>query len=316
MEKINKAQKFMRIFKGEEDHEIWMVGGAVRDMVLGIEPYDIDFVTPKTPEEIKEILMEGGVFKRNIDMKDHAVGTVVVTYDDEVYEITTFRQETYAPGNRRPVVTFTTDIYADALRRDFNINSIYWDGRHNLFDPMGGLYYSNNGNNVPGKLSGVITANIGPEESYRVDPLRVLRLYRFAKKYDLTTYGAYPSEGSEYSIINLSFQTIRKELEKGFKVTGMYREYLAILPIIIPYFYALRSVPTYNFPYSGDPIDCWAFLMRTHIGPDGMPPALHINLIRKSLKMMEFSKEDIEKIVIATGLENQYLKDTWVQRRR
>lgn len=301
MNKIDKALGFMKLLRGDDEHEIWMVGGSVRDMVVGLEPVDIDFTTPKTPEEIKEILMKRGVFKRSIDMVDSKVGTVVVTYADEVYEITTFRKETYIPGNRRPVVEFTTDIYEDALRRDFNVNSIYWDGEHNFFDPMKGLAYADNGQVIPGELNHHLTTNVDAIHSYCRDPLRVLRFYRMSTKFGMIEEDV-PSLESLQNILSLSFQTLRKEMEKCM-TKPMYHRYLqeGIYRLVIPYF-TEGERHLHGVFFNDDLFQNWANLLKEHIGPSYLIPQSRINLIKKSLRMMEFSKEDIEKIVQATGL--------------
>lgn len=322
MEKIEKARKFMELFKSTQDEaDIYMVGGAVRDMVLGIDPDDIDFAVPYPPEGTKKILMEAGLFKRNIDMKDAAVGVVVVSWEDETYEITTFRAETYTPGNRRPEVKFAYEIVhpgeklidIDARRRDFNINSLYWDGEV-IYDPMEGLRYDEYTDKIiPGEINKVLRTNISQDESYKQDPLRILRALRFAQKYSLLNGGCLRSQMGY--LVNLSPQTARKEIEKGFRISEMFRRYdeTGVFELLIPFYQNRQNSswwPTL-FDTQVSDFENWATIMVMGVSRPHFSNEDNATLIRKSLTLFRFSKEDIEKIMVFTGFEKAYLKDDW-----
>lgn len=312
MEQIKNAASFMREF----GPGIWMVGGAVRDMVLGIEPKDMDFAVQYHPNLVRQILIHMGILSRNIDMKDSALGIVRVDWRNEEYEIMTLRTETYTPGSRKPIVKFVTILEEDAKRRDFNINSIYWSGGSEghidgYYDPYNALETDFEGN-ITG-LTRIITTNKPEAISFSEDPLRVLRYIRFNKMYGEGTYTGI--KGYFQNIVALSPQKIRQEMEKGFKVSSMYKAYLdsGILDLIIPFYYH-KKVYSHNFPFSGEPVDCWAFLMREHVARPHFSKENNVTLIEKVLRQMEFSKDEIRKIVAATGIENQFLKNDWIQK--
>ncbi len=143
----------------------WVVGGCVRDLLLGREPGDWDVCTDAKPNEIMK------TFPRAIPTGiDH--GTVTVVLNKQHFEVTTLRGEgAYTDGRRPDAVTFTDDIVADLARRDFTVNAIAldpWDGK--LIDPFDGRR----------DLEARILRAVGaPEERFNEDGLRVLRAARF-----------------------------------------------------------------------------------------------------------------------------------------
>ena len=101
-------------------HELFLVGGSVRDLVLGRPSPDLDFTTSAHPDETTRILRGWAERRYLVGVK---FGTVGVLKDGERLEITTFRQEVYAPEHRKPTVTFG-DVETDLSRRDFTINAM------------------------------------------------------------------------------------------------------------------------------------------------------------------------------------------------
>lgn len=112
--------------------EAYYVGGSVRDYLMGREIHDIDITTSATPDEIEDI------FDKTIPIgKEH--GTINVVYNDENYEVTTFRAEEDYVDHRRPSeVHFVRDLYQDVQRRDFTINAIAMDTNYNTYDYFDG----------------------------------------------------------------------------------------------------------------------------------------------------------------------------------
>jgi len=146
-----------------------LVGGSVRDLILGQATHDLDFTTDATPEQTKLILAEADpTATYSIGEK---FGTIGATFDDVVVEITTFRTERYQPGSRKPEVSYGTSLEEDLARRDFTINAMALDLTTNvLIDPFGGQR----------DLSARLIRAVGkPTERFAEDPLRLLRAVRF-----------------------------------------------------------------------------------------------------------------------------------------
>lgn len=152
-------------------HEAYVVGGSVRDKVVGKDNKDIDITTSATPEEIMEVFHD----YKTIDVgKEH--GTVPVIVDGEQVEITTFRHDgEYSDGRRPDSVTFTKSLKEDILRRDFTINAIAYSEKDGIVDLVGGVKDAENG---------LIKAVGSPSERFKEDPLRIMRGLRFASKLD------------------------------------------------------------------------------------------------------------------------------------
>jgi poly(A) polymerase len=147
---------------------LWLVGGWVRDALLGTVEADLDFATDARPEQTFEILRSWG---RGKPWKT-GFGTVGVASGDYRLEVTTFRQEVYGADSRNPEVTFADDLETDLSRRDFTINALAIKlPEVKLVDPFGGL------SDLAARR---IRAPLSPEVSFSDDPLRMLRAVRFA----------------------------------------------------------------------------------------------------------------------------------------
>jgi tRNA nucleotidyltransferase (CCA-adding enzyme) len=151
-------------------YSAYLVGGCVRDGVLGRPMKDIDIATSAKPDRVMQL------FPQAIPTGlQH--GTVTVPLKHYVYEITTFRAESdYADGRRPNLVTFVEDIVADLERRDFTINAMALGLNGQLMDPFGGL------NDL---REGILRAVGNPSERFREDALRMLRCVRIAAEYQL-----------------------------------------------------------------------------------------------------------------------------------
>jgi poly(A) polymerase len=150
---------------------VYLVGGSVRDVLLGHEPHDYDFATPQEPDVVEAAVRAAG--KRPY-LAGKRFGTVGFKLGEHFVEITTFRAESYLPGSRKPVVRFVPDITYDLSRRDFTINAMARRLDGHLVDPFGGR----------DDLANEVIRTVGkPEERFHEDPLRMLRAARFAAQF-------------------------------------------------------------------------------------------------------------------------------------
>ncbi|RIH88157.1 CCA-adding enzyme [Meiothermus luteus] len=150
--------------------DLHLVGGAVRDILLGLEPEDLDFATSAPPEEVMRLARQAGLGVAPTGLEH---GTVTVLIDHRPYEVTTFRRDVETYG-RRAKVAWGRSIEEDLARRDFTIGAIAMDAQGRVIDPYGGQRDME---------AGVIRAVGDPLERFREDYLRVIRAGRFAARY-------------------------------------------------------------------------------------------------------------------------------------
>lgn len=167
-------QHLFTLFQGE-GATLRLVGGSVRDGLLGLPASDIDFAIDQPPQWVLETLTKHHI-KAIPTGIDH--GTITAVIDKKPYQITTLRVDIKTFG-RRAHVAFTDDWREDALRRDFTMNAIYADQDGTLFDPVGGL----------DDLHHKKVRFIG-EASQRIkeDYLRILRFFRFSARFGHEPY--------------------------------------------------------------------------------------------------------------------------------
>lgn len=145
--------------------EAYVVGGCVRDSILGRCPEDWDITTSARPEQVKQL------FRRTIDTGIQH-GTVTVMLDKEGFEVTTYRVDGKYEDSRHPKeVTFTPNLEEDLKRRDFTINAMAYNETEGLIDIFGGL------KDIEAKL---IRCVGNPEERFGEDALRIMRAIRFS----------------------------------------------------------------------------------------------------------------------------------------
>ena len=148
----------------------YVVGGCVRDSLLGLTPHDWDLCTSALPQQGMELF---GAEKCIPTGLQH--GTVSVKQGGGLYEITTFRTEgTYTDGRHPDEVHFVPDVREDLARRDFTINAMAYNEKEGLVDPFGGQ---------ADLQSGILRAVGVPHQRFTEDALRILRLYRFAARF-------------------------------------------------------------------------------------------------------------------------------------
>jgi poly(A) polymerase len=155
-------------------HALYLVGGSVRDALLGRLGDDLDFATDARPEQVLKLVEDWGSTWET----GRAFGTIGVARGSVRCEITTFRAESYDPGSRKPEVVYGDTLDGDLGRRDFTVNAMAVAlPDHEFVDPYGGLR----------DLAERVLRTPGtPEESFGDDPLRMLRAARFAAQLGFT----------------------------------------------------------------------------------------------------------------------------------
>jgi poly(A) polymerase len=162
-------------------HRLYLVGGVVRDLVLGrlADEHDLDLTTDARPE-VTTALVSG--WADAVWDQGARFGTVGVKHGGLTFEITTHRAEAYVPDSRKPEVSYSTDVLEDLSRRDFTVNAMALrvtgeaGEEPELIDPHGG---------VTDLAAGVLRTPLAPEVSFSDDPLRMMRAARFIAGYGL-----------------------------------------------------------------------------------------------------------------------------------
>ncbi|GFI61952.1 CCA-adding enzyme [Clostridiales bacterium] len=185
----------------ENGYEAYVVGGCVRDMILGRIPSDWDITTSARPEEVKACF--GHTYDSGIKH-----GTVTVLMGNDSYEVTTYRVEgSYSDCRHPDNVSFTRNLHEDLLRRDFTMNAIAYHPREGFIDPFNGL---------EDIKKGMIRGVGCPEERFQEDALRMLRAVRFAAQLNFCIEDATWRALKENAplIKKISAERIREELQK------------------------------------------------------------------------------------------------------
>lgn len=222
------AKWFIDRSKVELGHKAYVVGGCVRDNLLGKTPHDWDICTSAKPEIVRTYLES--CHQRVVDTGIKH-GTVTAIMADGNYEITTFRVDgKYSDGRHPDDVEFVDDIVADLSRRDFTINAMAYNDEEGLIDPFGGA------KDLKKKR---IRCVGNPDERFREDPLRILRGMRFA-----STYGFKIERETAKAMMRnrellnfVSGERIRDELCKmlcGENILEVLLKYPEIMAEIIP----------------------------------------------------------------------------------
>ena len=207
-------------------HESFIVGGCVRDSLMGIIPNDWDICTSAKPEQIKECFKEFNTFDSGIKH-----GTISIVIDKEIFEVTTYRIDGEYKDNRRPEsVTFTDDITKDLARRDFTINAMAYNESRGLVDLFNGQ---------TDLRSNTIRCVRNPDERFNEDALRIIRALRFASTYDLVI-----EENTSVSILknaellnNIAVERIAVEFNKlicGKGAENILDNYRDVIAVFIP----------------------------------------------------------------------------------
>ncbi|MCQ4119555.1 CCA tRNA nucleotidyltransferase [Rhodococcus tibetensis] len=203
----------------EAGHELYLVGGSVRDAILGRLGTDLDFTTDARPEQVQKLLSgwADNQWDTGIDF-----GTISAAKAGQQIEITTYRADAYDRVSRNPVVQFGSKLEDDLVRRDFTVNAmavkIGADGSQNFVDPLGGM---------DALLAGVLDTPSAPENSFDDDPLRMLRAARFVSQLGFTLHERVHRAITDMApqIERITAERVRAELDKlilgEFPIDGM-----------------------------------------------------------------------------------------------
>lgn len=186
--------------------EAYIVGGCVRDLLMGLSPHDWDITTSARPDEIARIASAHGW--KTFDGGGRRFGTVIVVRKDQSYEVTTFRREFYGDDSHRPLsVSFADTLEEDVSRRDFTVNAMAVDRDGCLYDYFNGL----------SDLKNKKLCTVGDAESrFKEDALRLFRACRFLGQLDFMADSRLV-EGMEAAfprVSGLSLERVRDEIDR------------------------------------------------------------------------------------------------------
>ncbi len=198
-------EKLCSIFK-KNNIDIRIVGGAVRDKILGINSSDIDLATPALPEEVMKIFRSENIKAIPTGIE---FGTITIVMNGINFEVTTLREDIETNG-RHAVVKYTKDYKIDASRRDFTINALSYDPfEEKIYDYFGGIEDLKNG---------IVNFIGSAEERIKEDYLRILRFFRFSAFYSskLDVEGLDACRENIAGLGIISKERIQSELSKMF----------------------------------------------------------------------------------------------------
>lgn len=199
------ALSLLQIFH-DDGKEAYLVGGCVRDLIMGKQPHDWDITTSARPEETAAIAEKYGF--KSVEGLGRRFGTVIVVAHGESFEITTYRSETYGQDAHRPEeISFSDHVEEDLKRRDFTVNALILDYKGEVQDFFGGL------EDIKKKRLRTVG---NPTQRFAEDALRLFRACRFLGQLDFMAerelVEAMPSAFSR--VQGLSLERVREELDK------------------------------------------------------------------------------------------------------
>lgn len=238
MEKPGKSRIKALEMLNSAGFEAYLVGGSVRDIVIGKTPGDTDITTNALPEQTEKVFQNFKIVKTGLKH-----GTVTVFIDGEPAEITTYRTEGGYTDLRHPDnVTFTRSLSLDLQRRDFTINAVCMDKAGNIIDLQGGI----------ADIDKKIIRCVGnPEKRFAEDPLRILRALRFQSTlgFEIEETTRRAAENRAYLIEKISRERIYIEFKKA--VVGAYfpavlKQYRHIWDVCLPGVLAMKGFDQKN----------------------------------------------------------------------
>ena len=246
----------------EGGHEAYIVGGCVRDSILGRMPQDWDITTSALPEETKTI------FDHTFDTGIKH-GTITVVLHHENYEVTTYRIDgEYADCRHPDEVSFTKKLNEDLLRRDFTMNAIAYHPKEGFRDPFHGQ---------EDIAAGMIRGVGEPAKRFQEDALRILRGLRFAAVLDFSLEEETDRAARRYAPLLTKVSAERCAAELGKLLCGpaagrILRAYPAVLGVVIP-----ELLPMVGFAHR-NAHHCYDVWTHTAVAVDHVPPRLPLRL--------------------------------------
>lgn len=248
-----------------------LVGGCVRDALLGRAPHDWDVTTSALPEETERVFAGMPVIPTGIRH-----GTVTVLSGGKPVEVTTYRVDgAYSDGRHPDSVRFTRDLTEDLSRRDFTVNALAYSEADGLVDPFGG---------AADLAAGVIRCVGRADDRFREDSLRVLRALRFSSElgFRLEEETAAAGLRNRELLSRVSAERIREEFTKllcGKNAEGVLRKYRDVAAVFLP---ELRPAFGFNQHNPHHAYDVWEHTLRA-LGAAEPAPVLRLTMLLHDL---------------------------------
>jgi poly(A) polymerase len=260
-------------------YESYLVGGAVRDLLLGLQPKDYDISTAATPEQIKHLFG-----RRKVMIIGKRFRLAHYYHGHEIIEISTFRRK---PEKAEPVITLSKKIvfhdnefgtsYEDAFRRDFTINAIFYDPVKNAI-----VDYSEHG--MKDLKSGIVRIIGDPAERFTEDPVRILRALKLVGQYGFKICPDTEKEmiAKMHLIANCSHSRLSLEFEKVLKKTSSVKmlktlNQYGFLQYFLPFFHEYWETP-----------ECQTMLKLLELRNSRVESGLHRNSLSIAVAVMTF----------------------------
>lgn len=273
-------QQIQQVFK-KNGFKLYVVGGAVRDALLGKTPKDYDLATDAVPDKVEEMMAKAGL--RTIPT-GKAFGVINVFTDQGEYEIATFRED--LSGGRRPDAVSFTNIEGDVKRRDLTINALFYDiDTHEVVDLVGGVNDLKNG---------VVKTVGSAEDRFGEDRLRILRAIRFAGRFgsqlDPETDAALKKDAS---LKGISGERIRDEFLKGIASAKSVKNFLKLIDGYRLFDWIFNGLAVdKDFIENNDPMIVIATILKRN----------NIESLRKGLNTLKYSSDEVKGITFLVGL--------------
>jgi len=226
MWKLPAGAEFVINRLNQQGFAAYVVGGCVRDTLLGKAPKDWDVCTNALPEQMQKVFADCHVIETGLQH-----GTLTVMYNHEPFEVTTFRVDGEYTDHRHPdEVVFVSDVRDDLSRRDFTVNAMAWSPETGLVDAFGGQE----------DLQKQLIRCVGePEKRFDEDALRIMRALRFASVYgfDIDPATDAAIHALKHTLTDVAAERIRVELAKllcGQGAGEILRAYRDVLAVIMP----------------------------------------------------------------------------------
>ncbi len=284
MWKLPYGAKFVLSRLHEQGYQAYVVGGCVRDTLLGKAPKDWDVCTNALPQEMQRVFADCRVIETGLQH-----GTLTVLFDHEPFEVTTFRVDGEYTDHRHPdEVIFVADVKEDLSRRDFTVNAMAWSPETGLVDAFGGQ---------ADLAAGVIRCVGDPQKRFDEDALRIMRALRFASVYGFTidpdTDAAI--HALKHTLKGVAAERIRVELAKllcGQGAGEILRAYPDVMQAIMPQLAKVHWPSTVAVVEAADATEIFRLTMLLH-----QLQLADVKAVLASLKPDNFTRDRVLTLV-------------------